>query len=249
LGTSRQRQEGPRVAALCRVESGLVEDLTAVERWMNGGRSSRAHPPLQARLRFERILWARGTLRVAGVDEAGRGPLAGPVVAAAVVLPPAGRLDALDAVEDSKRLRPAVREALYDKIVQTAVTHGVGIASDREIDSLNIHRAARLAMERAVAGCRPLPDFLLVDGLFTIQAGCPQCAVVRGDGHSLSVAAASILAKVTRDRIMVKLAEAYPHYGFEKHKGYGTRMHLDAIRRYGPSPVHRLTFSLGSGAG
>ena len=199
-------------------------------------------------LALERQAWAAGARRVAGVDEAGRGPLAGPVTAAAVIFPPAfaesevGGL--LRGLTDSKCLRPARREAFYELIIHAeAVATCVGWASVGEIDRENILGATRLAMQRALHGLpAPPPDCALVDG--RPMAGLPvaSTAVVGGDGKSLSIAAASVLAKVSRDRLMVELDRVYPAYGFARHKGYGTAAHLEALRVHGPCPCHRRTF-------
>ncbi len=195
----------------------------------------------EARLLFERRAWARGYRHVAGVDEAGRGPLAGPVVAAAVILPPGARLPGLD---DSKRLAPARRAELAPLIRAVAVAWCVAVVDVDYIDRHNIARAACEAMRRAVAGLAPAPDYLLVDGFPLPGAPFPQQGIVGGDRLSASIAAASVLAKVERDRIMEELALIYPGYGFETHKGYPTAAHREALRRLGPSPVHRRSFRL-----
>ncbi len=189
--------------------------------------------PLEHRLRRQ------GYQRVAGLDEAGRGCLAGPVVAAAVVLPPDARLPG---VADSKRLSHARREAALLEIQRVALAVGVGSASAAEIDEHNILGATRMAMARAVAQLEPPPDFLLIDGNFSIPLLLPQRSVVKGDARCLSIAAASIVAKVTRDRWIIDAAGRFPAYGFERHKGYGTREHLEALRVHGPCPIHRKTF-------
>ena len=199
-------------------------------------------------LRFEQEIWAGGILRVAGVDEAGRGPLAGPVVAAAVAFDKdffeAEAEKSLAGLDDSKKL-PAARREFFHALL-SACPHariGVASASVEEIDSLNILRATHLAMARAVAQLAPPPDLALVDGLPVQGLPVPHRAIVGGDAASLSIAAASVMAKVTRDRLMVALAADYPGYGFERHKGYGTREHLDALRRRGPCPAHRKSFA------
>jgi ribonuclease HII len=188
---------------------------------------------------FEKEIRAEGFELVAGLDEAGRGPLAGPVVAAAVVLPPLARLPGVD---DSKRLSAKQREQAFSLLQKRAKGIGVGIVEAEEIDRLNIHRASLKAMEKAVAALPFFPDFLLIDGLFTLNLPLAQKAVVKGDQKCLSVAAASIVAKVTRDRIMIARDREYPEYNFARHKGYGTREHLQAIEKYGRCPLHRLTF-------
>ncbi len=181
-----------------------------------------------------------GFTRIAGLDEAGRGPLAGPVVAAAVILKTPLPLDC--GIADSKTLSPARRERLVLKIFNHSVSIGLGISWHDEVDSINIHRASLKAMERAVARLDVSPDFLLIDGKFPLKSMVSQRAVVRGDSICLSIAAASIVAKTTRDRIMVSYDRLYPGYGFARHKGYGTKKHLDALLGLGPCPVHRRTF-------
>lgn len=190
-------------------------------------------------LNFENQAYANGYCAVCGVDEAGRGPLAGPVCAAAVILP---RGCMIDGVNDSKKLSEKKREALFDVIRDTAVASSVGWASVEEIEEINILNAAMLAMQRAVEGLASPSDFALIDGNKTPPLSIPAQAIIKGDALSMSVAAASILAKVSRDRLMLELAKEYPQYGFEKHKGYGTKLHMERIREYGPSPIHRLSF-------
>jgi len=180
-----------------------------------------------------------GYCRVAGVDEAGRGPLAGPVVAAAVVLPEGFPVQGVD---DSKKLTPRRRERLYDVIRRQACAVGVGIVEPGEIDRLNILQAALRAMTVAVAHLDPAPDCLLIDGLHGLPLPLAQRAVPGGDACCVSIAAASIVAKVTRDRIMEGYDARYPQYGFARHKGYPTRAHQDAIARFGCCPIHRQTF-------
>lgn len=175
-----------------------------------------------------------------GVDEAGRGPLAGPVYAAAVILPPAPKIEGLN---DSKKLSEKKREALFPVICETALAYAIASASEEEIDRLNILQATFLAMSHAVAALTLQPAFALVDGNQT-PAGLniPCQTVVKGDALSASIAAASVLAKVSRDRYLLELDRQYPQYGFRQHKGYGTKAHYAALREYGPSPVHRRTF-------
>jgi len=182
----------------------------------------------------------RGYRRIAGVDEAGRGPLAGPVVAAAVLLPD-GLL--LPGVNDSKKLTANQREELFEVISREAISVGVGIGDHDLVDSINILQATRSAMRDAVLSLVPQPDFLLIDGISTIPMNVPQRTVKKGDSLSLSIAAASIVAKVTRDRMMLEYDALYPGYGFADHKGYGAASHLAAIAKLGPSPIHRKTFS------
>lgn len=195
-------------------------------------------------LSFERAAYDRGARIVCGIDEAGRGPLAGPVCAAAVILP--RELDlaaALPGLNDSKKLSDARRRELFEKIKAVAVGYGIAFASAEEIDEINILQATFLAMARAAAQLPEKPDLALVDGNREPDlGGIPVETLVGGDGRSASIAAASILAKVTRDDLMIRLAEAYPQYGFEIHKGYGTKRHYAALEEFGPSPAHRRSF-------
>ncbi len=189
---------------------------------------------------FERSAYQDGACRVAGLDEAGRGPLAGPVVAAAVVFPE-GLL--IPGVTDSKQVAEGRRERLYDEIIAASAAYGIGIVDERTIDEVNILEASIIAMERALECISPLPDHLLIDGNFTLpRVSIPQRPIVKGDCLSHSIAAASILAKVTRDRLMRELHERYPQYNFPKHKGYGTKEHLELLLRHGPCDVHRKSF-------
>jgi ribonuclease HII len=191
-------------------------------------------------LRIEAELRRAGATVIAGVDEAGRGPLAGPVVAAAVVLPSNYSHEGLN---DSKKLTAARREAIYEELVsREGVIWCAGEASVEEIGRLNILGATHLAMERAVRGLGVQPDVSIIDGLEVRDFPFPQKAVVKGDAKSLSVAAASVIAKVGRDRAMMEYDRQYPQYGFRKHKGYGTRAHLESLRRHGPCPIHRQSF-------
>ncbi len=185
------------------------------------------------------MAWRAGLGRVAGVDEAGRAPLAGPVVAAAVILAPAARIDGLD---DSKRLLPMERERLYGLIQVRAVAFAVGIVDAVTIDRVNILEATRLAMRVALEGLGTAPELVLTDFVSLRGLACPQRNLVRGDQRSATVAAASIVAKVTRDRLMAELDGAYPQYGFGRHKGYPTEEHRSALRKFGPCPLHRRTF-------
>ena len=189
---------------------------------------------------FELEARRRGYRRIAGLDEAGRGPLAGPVVASAVVLPTRCRLIGCD---DSKLLTESEREELYLAIVQRAVGIGVGSATEEEIDRLNILEATRLAMLRALAGLRPQPDCLLIDAISLPQCTLPIRSIIKGDALCMSVAAASIVAKVTRDRLMVEYHRQYPHYNFLSHKGYGTEEHLKQLAAHGPCLIHRRTYA------
>ena len=188
---------------------------------------------------FERSLLGDGARRAAGIDEAGRGALAGPVIAAAVILPDDAVIPGLD---DSKRLTPARRDALYERITAIATAIGVGRSDPAAIDAVNIRRANLLAMKEAVEALSPPPGHLLVDGIDAIDWRGPQTTVVGGDARSLSIAAASVIAKVTRDRIMIAYDPDFPEYGFARHKGYGTAAHLAALEDHGPSAVHRRSF-------
>ncbi|MEO0560014.1 MAG: ribonuclease HII [Bacteroidota bacterium] len=191
---------------------------------------------------LEQQLWQTGHTMIAGVDEAGRGCLAGPVVAAAVVLPPDARLPGLD---DSKKLSPSAREDLVPEIERIALAVGIGQCSPAEIDRLNVLWAALEAMRRALHQLALAPEYALVDGNTAIpEAPCPQRPVVKGDAQSLSIAAASVLAKVTRDRIMVELDAEFPVYGWAGHKGYPTKSHYAALAEHGPSVHHRRSFRL-----
>jgi ribonuclease HII len=189
--------------------------------------------------RFEKALIETGYARVAGVDEAGRGPLAGPVVAAAVILPPAFPVAG---VNDSKQLTALQREQLYALLYADAVAIGIGVVDVVEIERINILQAARMAMAMAVANLMPQPHFLLIDGPFGIPVELPQLPIVNGDARSISVAAASIVAKVTRDRLMHRYHIDYPQFGFDRHKGYATAAHKAAIGCHGPCLIHRRTF-------
>lgn len=183
-----------------------------------------------------------GPTRICGVDEAGRGPWAGPVVAAAAMFR-AG--DAVPAgLNDSKKLSKRARENLFVQLSESGIPHGIGIASAQEIDQLNIWQATQLAMRRAVSAMPEAPEFALIDGnLKPTGFLCPTRPVIGGDGISLSIAAASIFAKVTRDRIMEEYAHEYPHYGFERHAGYGTKQHQEALASLGPCPIHRVSYA------
>ena len=188
---------------------------------------------------FEEICYASGYTAVCGVDEAGRGPLCGPVVAAAVILP---RGIDIPGLNDSKKLTEKKREALFDVIKEKAIAYAIAEASPAEIDEINILNASMLAMRRAVAQLQVNADFALIDGNCSRGFDIPTQTVVKGDAKSASIAAASILAKVTRDRQCIDLDREYPQYGIAKHKGYPTKEHMDAVREHGPSPIHRLTF-------
>lgn len=191
-------------------------------------------------LEYENEALAEGYKIVCGVDEAGRGPLAGPVCAACVVLPTG---TVIEGVNDSKKLTEKKREALYDVIKEQALDYGIAFASEKEIDEINILQATFLAMRRAVESLTVLtPDIALIDGNKTPGLSIAERSVIKGDAKSANIAAASILAKVTRDRYMLEMAEKYPEYQFQKHKGYGTKLHYEMIEKYGVSPIHRKTF-------
>ena len=188
---------------------------------------------------LENEIYAEGFSLICGVDEAGRGPLAGPVYAAAVILP---RDAVIEGLNDSKKLTEKKREALFDVITERALTYGIASASVEEIEKLNILNATFLAMNRAIDKLDPIPELALIDGNRSTGIAMPSRCVVKGDSRCADIAAASILAKVSRDRYMLNLAEKYPQYHFEQHKGYGTKLHYEAIREYGPSPEHRPSF-------
>ena len=188
---------------------------------------------------IENRLTEEGDGRICGVDEAGRGPLAGPVYAAAVILP---RGILIEGLNDSKKLSEAKREALYEQIVSDALTWGVASASVEEIEEYNILGATMLAMNRAIALLDPVPELAIIDGNRNNGIRMNSRCIVKGDAKCASIAAASILAKVSRDRYMLEMSREYPQYAFEKHKGYGTALHYEMIRKYGPSPIHRPSF-------
>ena len=188
---------------------------------------------------YESRCWEAGYETVCGVDEAGRGPLAGPVCAAAVILP-AGLV--IEGVNDSKKLSEKKREELFPVICEKALAYGIGWADEREIDEINILQATYRAMKRAVESLPLTADYALIDGNRMPPLAIPGTTIVKGDALSMSIAAASILAKVSRDRVMVQFSRKYPQYGFEQHKGYGTAAHVQALREYGPCPLHRQSF-------
>ena len=190
-------------------------------------------------LEYETTARIKGYNIIVGVDEAGRGPLAGPVVAAAVSLASGWKLEGLD---DSKKLSAQTRERFFQIIKDQALDYGIGVVDVKTIDEINILQAALLAMKYAVGALREKPNLLLIDGNKSIDYEAEQWAIVKGDSLSQSVAAASILAKVTRDKLMKQYHEQFPQYAFNKHKGYGTRLHRDLIRKHGPCPIHRRTF-------
>lgn len=226
--------------------------------WIKGSMISNASIPMTSKIRqtcrtkdrlfFETELLAGGPIRLAGVDEAGRGPLAGPVVAAAVILPlkwiQSGLPRSFQSLDDSKKLTENQRQDFFRRIMETSdVEHGVAMVDASVIDSINILQATHRAMNTALRGLVRLPDHALVDGNKVPSLIVPQTALVKGDARSYSIAAASVLAKVTRDRWMEEADRQWPEYGFAKHKGYPTTEHLEALRRHGPCPIHRQSFA------
>lgn len=197
-------------------------------------------PPPSAPYHYEARAWKTGVTRLAGIDEAGRGPLAGPVVAAAVIIGPERRIKGL---ADSKLLTAEQRDALFERITERAVAIGVGIVDHETIDRINILQATRRAMIEALAALSVAPDFVITDFVALRDLTCPQRNLIDGDARCASVAAASIIAKVTRDRLMLEADRTFPEYGFARHKGYATPEHLAALDRLGPCPLHRRTFS------
>lgn len=189
--------------------------------------------------KLENEIYGEGYRLICGVDEAGRGPLAGPVYAAAVILPRGLVLEGLD---DSKKLTEKKREALFDPILEQAIAYGIASASVEEIETRNILNATFLAMNRAIEKLSPVPALALIDGNRNTGIAFPSRCVVKGDAKCADIAAASVLAKVSRDRFMLEMARQYPQYRFEQHKGYGTKLHYDMLREYGPSPIHRMSF-------
>lgn len=196
-------------------------------------------PPIDQTL-FEEELYSKGVQLVAGVDEVGRGCLAGPVVSACVILP---RKCSIKGIDDSKKLSPKERERLHDLILQEALAYGVGVVSPQEIDKINILQASLKSMKIAIDAMQIRPDYLLVDGKQWVDIAIPQKMIIKGDARSISVGAASIVAKVTRDRMMCDYEKKYPQYSFSVHKGYGTKAHLNEINLRGPTPIHRMTFA------
>ena len=190
--------------------------------------------------KYEEDCFNRGIELVAGIDEAGRGPLAGPVVAAAVILP---KHALIEGVNDSKKISEKKREKLYDDIINTAIDWGVGIVDNNVIDEINILNATRMAMHNAIEALKVKPEYILIDAEKKVDTnGIPFMPIIKGDALSISIAAASIVAKVTRDRMMREYDEIFPVYGFEKHKGYGTKMHTEAIKEHGMCMIHRKSF-------
>jgi len=193
-----------------------------------------------ANLSYEKSAWMKGYDLVAGVDEAGRGPLAGPVVASAVILK---KTDFKERIDDSKKLTPSQRQSAFEEIARNALI-GIGIVNNYFIDKVNIANATIMAMKQALFNLFVKPDLILVDGIIKIDAPIPCLCIKSGDAKSLSIAAASIVAKVTRDNLMLKFHDKYPRYNFMSHKGYGTKNHIYILQRFGPSPIHRKSFKL-----
>lgn len=191
--------------------------------------------------RFERTLYEKGIKYIAGIDEVGRGPLAGPVVTCAMVLKP----DVLiEGVNDSKKVSEKNREILFDIIINNCVSYGIGMANEKVIDRINILNATKEAMKESVSNLKVTPEHLLIDAV-DLGVDIPYTSLIKGDAFSISIAAASIVAKVTRDRFMVAYDEIYPEYGFSRNKGYGTAEHIEALKKYGPCPIHRKSFIKG----
>ncbi len=188
---------------------------------------------------YERELLAKGIDLIAGVDEVGRGPLVGPVVTACVILPPNYELEGLT---DSKKLSPKKREFFYDIILRDAISVSIGMRSEKVIDEINIYEATKEAMYEAIAGSKVKPQHVLIDAMKLENLDIPSTSIIKGDLKSITIAAASVIAKVTRDRMLVELDKKYPVYGFKKNMGYGTKEHVEAIKKYGIIPEHRKTF-------
>lgn len=198
------------------------------------------HRRFLAMCAFEEEAYAAGARLIAGMDEAGRGPLAGPVVAACVILP---REVFIPGLNDSKKCSPKLRDRLYDEIIEKAVALGVGMADEKCIDDINILNATKSAMKAAYDALKPKPDILLIDALRLDGIDIQQRSIIKGDALSISIAAGSIIAKVTRDRLIDQMDALYPEYGFVNHKGYGTEEHINAIKKYGICPIHRISFT------
>lgn len=189
---------------------------------------------------FEEKLYDEGFQNICGVDEAGRGPLAGPVVVASCILPPFLRIDGIN---DSKQLSEKKRQELYKLIIKNAISYNIVFISEEDIDNLNIYQATKKGMLESIKGLKVKPDYALIDAMPLSELDIPHNSIIHGDARCASVAAASILAKVTRDEYMEKMDIKYPNYGFKKHKGYGTKAHIEALEKYGPCPIHRKTYA------
>lgn len=213
---------------------------TALKQWHHRKKKQQELSERYLRMsQFEEKFYEQGFRFIAGIDEVGRGPLAGPVVAAAVILPKNARILGLN---DSKQLSHAKREELFDEIQEQAVSIGIGVVEPEIIDQINIYEATKVAMKKAVQDLNWKPDALLIDAM-KLDLALPQENLIKGDARSNSIAAASIIAKVTRDQLMVDYAQQYPHYGFEHNAGYGTKEHLEAVAQYGVLPIHRRSFA------
>jgi ribonuclease HII len=231
-------EHDPLLEAIMQDERKSVQQLVA--RWRKQKKQEeQAKRQWEEMTRYERQLYEKGIEWIAGIDEAGRGPLAGPVVAAAVILPKDAYIPGLN---DSKKLSEAKRETLFHAIQSCAVSIGIGVVTAAEIDEINIYEATKKAMVKAVQQLSPQPHYLFIDAM-ALPIPTPQQSIIKGDANSVSIAAASIIAKVTRDHFMKQLAKRYPQYGFDKNMGYGTRQHLEAIRTYGAIEEHRRSFS------
>ncbi|MBM7571804.1 ribonuclease HII [Aquibacillus albus] len=216
---------------------GIQRLLKKYERKLEREQMQRQH--FEQMMTFENFQYDLGKQMVAGLDEVGRGPLAGPVVAAAVVLPADFYLGGLN---DSKQLSKQTREAYFEEITQRAITYGVGVIHNQEIDRMNIYEATKKAMKKAIQLLSPIPDHVLIDAMKLDDLPCTSESITKGDQKSVSIAAASIIAKVTRDRMMEELHQTYPHYNFASNVGYGTKEHLEAVERHGICPYHRQSF-------
>lgn len=240
LRLAAQQATPPAAELIAELESDLRKGAQLIREQLlrRIGRAAKAPADLEPMLQFEREATAQGFLRVAGIDEAGRGPLAGPIVASAVIL-----AAPVTGINDSKQLTYEEREAFLECLQRGKHSIGTAIIEAPDIDRNGIQVANYRAMAQAAAALRPAPDYLLIDGFSVPGLAQPQRRIVKGDSLSQSIAAASVVAKVTRDRMMLEYDKAYPEYGFAQHKGYGTRAHLDALEKYGPCPIHRMSFA------
>lgn len=221
-------------------ESGIQVDRLIEKYIKKREEQDKEYIRLSKMMRYEYEACKKGYSYIAGIDEAGRGPLAGSVVAAAVILPTDCFIEGL---KDSKQMSAKSRDIVFDIIKDRAVAFGIGIVDEKKIDEINILEATKLAMKEAIDSLEPKPDCLLIDAVKLEQCELPQVPIIKGDSLSVSIAAASVLAKVTRDRMLDEADRLYPEYGFQKHKGYGTKEHIDAIRKFGLSPMHRVSFT------
>jgi ribonuclease HII len=218
-----------------------MSPIKVIKLVQNNAAKSYSHLPWEERMLEEKRCWSNGYQRVAGFDEAGRGPLAGPVVAAAFIITPEFQMDGLN---DSKQLSSLQRQKFFQALTSGTYEFGTGVVEADEIDRINIYQASRQAMLKALKTLMLPPDYLLVDALVVPDTTTPQRAIIHGDALSVAIAAASVIAKYTRDAIMIKYDSLYPGYGFAKHKGYPTREHYLALEKLGPSPIHRFSFRL-----